>query len=419
MNTPTIFKCTVMLAVLAAVGAGVPAQERGKEQPRATRSLIEQLGHRDFEQREAAEKRLLELGKAARAQLERAAKDHEDAEVRWRAQRILRKLDRGETGERRLRRRQPADRDRDRDRVRVDEVDRVFEEVLRRLERDLDIDIKNVRRHLERARSEARDRARDLDIQSERQSRSMKMSITPDGVRVETEEADRDGKVSKKVYEAEDIEAFKSKYPEVAKRFGIGGSGIRIFRGQVPDLEDFGLRRWSWPQRDPLDKRIRQQLEEHRRRHQELMGRLQRLHRLQPPVARPFEKEQQEKPQVEAPPAGERLGIYASDAPADVAEFLGLEKGQGLQVEEVIKGSLAERLGIQKGDILFQIGDRKIFAVEDVRKALRPIKAGASVHVQVNRRGRVLALEARKPAVAGEKKKAPNKLKQRGKLRRR
>ena len=132
------------------------------------------------------------------------------------------------------------------------------------------------------------------------------------------------------------------------------------------------------------------------------------------------------------PRPGERLGIYVSDAPADVAEFLGLEAGQGLRVEEVVKGSLAETLGIQKGDIVFQIADRKIFAVGDVRKALRRIKVAGTVGVQVNRRGRVLALKAKKPAVRedekiedqevearaeAEVKLEPKKLKQRGKLR--
>jgi len=185
MNTRTIFSGTVMLAVLAAVAVRAPAQERGQGQPKpTTKALIEQLGHQDYAQREAAEKRLLVHGKAARAQLERAAKDHDDAEVRWRAQRILRGLDRGEAGERPdtrggLRRRQPGDRqqrriDRSRQGLdRIEDVDRLFDEIFGRLERELGIDIKDVRRHLERARSDGRDR----DTQFDKQSKSMKMSI--------------------------------------------------------------------------------------------------------------------------------------------------------------------------------------------------------------------------------------------------
>ncbi len=88
---------------------------------------------------------------------------------------------------------------------------------------------------------------------------------------------------------------------------------------------------------------------------------------------------------------------------------------------------LVTAAGIRKGDIVFRIGDRKIFAVEDVRKALRSIQAGDTVVVQVNRRGKVLGLGAKKPAspqsekIQPEKtpptKTQPKKLKQRDKVR--
>ena len=250
----------------------------------------------------------------------------------------------------------------------------------------------------------------------------MKMSVTPDGVRVEVETQDKDGKADKKVYEAEDMESFKAKYPEVAKRFGIGGFSLGGFSLGGPDVRIFR----NLPDQD-FGRRIREQMQEHQRRQRELMEQLRgwKLHGQDlggfgdPRVGRLFSW-RDEAPAVS--PAGERLGVYAVDAPAAVSEFLGLEAGQGLQVEEVIDGSLADTLGIQKGDIVFRIGDRKIFAVEDVRKALRSIQAGDTVVVQVNRRGKVLGLGAKKPASpqpekTQPKKIQPKKLKQRGKVR--
>jgi hypothetical protein len=432
------------LALLLTLAVPAPAQERAKEQPKpTTRSLIEQLGARDYDERQQAEKKLLARGKAARAQLERAARDHEDPEVRWRARRVLRDLDRAGVGEQPdksgqkggLRRRQPGDRpqrrfDRPRERLeRIEDVDRLFDEIFDRLERELDIDIKDVRRHIERARGEARAHVRDRDIQFDKQSKSMKMSVTPDGVRVEIEAKDRDGNVDKKVYEAEDMEDFKRKHPDVARRFGIGGEGIRIFGGGSGRRGDTGLDLRRWLDREGLNRRIQKQIEEHQKRQKELFERLrERQPRLfgEPRLRRLFDEEPfrvETRRQADAgdvPPRGERLGVYVGDLSPDVATFLGLDEGQGLQVEEVIAGSLAETLGIQKGDIVTKIGDRKIYSVDDVRTALRQIKAGETVSVQINRRGKVLGLGAKKPAGEQRKpasKKKPNKLKKRGQVR--
>ena len=60
-------------------------------------TLIEQLGHTDYDQREAAEKQLTEIGPKAIAALREAGKS-EDAEVRVRAERILNTI--GEAGDR-------------------------------------------------------------------------------------------------------------------------------------------------------------------------------------------------------------------------------------------------------------------------------------------------------------------------------
>ena len=129
-----------------------------------------------------------------------------------------------------------------------------------------------------------------------------------------------------------------------------------------------------------------------------------------PRVGRLFPEDQE----ADLPPKGERLGVWVGDVSADVADFLGLDEGTGLQVGEVLEGSLAQTLGIRTGDIILKIGDRKIHSVDDVRTALRQIKAGDTVVVQINRRGKTVGLGAKKPAVEEPK---PAKLKRRGKVR--
>jgi HEAT repeat protein len=54
--------------------------------------LIRRLGDDDFEVREAASRALEAAGRAAAAALEEAARDSQDAEIRWRAQRALDKI---------------------------------------------------------------------------------------------------------------------------------------------------------------------------------------------------------------------------------------------------------------------------------------------------------------------------------------
>src|SRR5262245_30687920 len=75
--------------VVAAVLAAAPVAER--EAPRVDR-LIEQLGSDSFEEREAAERQLLALGETVLPALRKAASTHGDAEVRARAERIVRAI---------------------------------------------------------------------------------------------------------------------------------------------------------------------------------------------------------------------------------------------------------------------------------------------------------------------------------------
>src|SRR5262249_47705721 len=81
----------IVLSLLLAGGAA--ASEVG--------GLVRQLGDESFAKRDAAEKRLFELGEDALAELKKAA-DHPDAEVARRAQRLVRAID--ELGRREVRR---------------------------------------------------------------------------------------------------------------------------------------------------------------------------------------------------------------------------------------------------------------------------------------------------------------------------
>lgn len=89
---------TLSLAASLALCAAWPAPVRG-EDPSAGKMqaeverLVSELGHDDFRTREAASRRLAELGEAARPVLERALAQTQSPEVTWRAEQLLRRLD--------------------------------------------------------------------------------------------------------------------------------------------------------------------------------------------------------------------------------------------------------------------------------------------------------------------------------------
>ena len=65
------------------------------------------------------------------------------------------------------------------------------------------------------------------------------------------------------------------------------------------------------------------------------------------------------------------------------------QTGKGPEVREVVKGSLAEKLGIRKGDLLLAIGGRKVRRISDVYRRLRRAWRTGKVEVSWSREGKV------------------------------
>lgn len=83
------------------------------------------------------------------------------------------------------------------------------------------------------------------------------------------------------------------------------------------------------------------------------------------------------RPRMDRPGAGEPalerplLGIQFEPLDAQRGSELGLAAGQGLAVVAVVPDSLAERLGLAPGDVLFELDGRALFGAADVQAALR------------------------------------------------
>jgi hypothetical protein len=65
----------------------------------------------------------------------------------------------------------------------------------------------------------------------------------------------------------------------------------------------------------------------------------------------------------------------------------------GVLLEAVLEGSPAEKAGIKGGDVLIQLGDSRIMALEDFEGALRKHKPGDKVKVQVRRGKEIVEAE--------------------------
>jgi hypothetical protein len=341
---------------------------------------LQDLGSDSYRLRLDAERALRGLGKAALPELQKAAEASKDAEVQWRARRLVRQIEGG--GEAGLQQRGDA---RDEAPARPllrralgvpeapmpQDLQERFDAMFRRMEQDFGLDIPRGRffqddffRGLEQQFQEQRDAAR-----SGGHGQSLSMQIGPDGkVRVEVRKTDEHGAADQQVYEAPDLETFHRQYPGVLPQGGLGGGGLRwFFQG--------GTGQPQGGQAGPLG------------------GRLPRLW-----APRDGRDPAAPQPNEAAEPKGRRLGVFVrNEIPAELREYLDLEVGQGLMVESVQERSLAMALGLRQGDIVLELAGQSIGSSEDVQRALAGLAEGAEVVGTVLRKGQREVVKAKLP----------------------
>lgn len=348
-----------------------PAAEAQKPAKKGIEDWIHELGNESFRVRLDAEKALRGIGEAALPALRKAAAGSTDDEVQWRARRLVRQIEQGAEEGLQQRDRGPQDppaapprRLQGQRRLPEglpDDMREHFEELFRQMEQDFGLDIP-------RGRFFQDDFFRDLQQQMDAgvgRSQGLSMQIGPDGaVRVEIKQKNDKGEVEEKVYEAPDLETFHKQYPGVLQQNGLGG-GVQFWMGQGP-LQNRAFLRQPLRQRGLLP---------------------------QDPVAPP-----DVVAPAPAPADGPRLGIMVRpEIPADVREYLDLPEGEGLMVDSVQPDSLAQALGLQRGDIVRKVGGSVIRSTGDVQQALAAIEPGQPVEVRFVRRGAEKTATANRP----------------------
>jgi serine protease Do len=81
------------------------------------------------------------------------------------------------------------------------------------------------------------------------------------------------------------------------------------------------------------------------------------------------------------------LGVRIQTVTPDIAEGLGLEKASGALVADVTAGGPAADAGIEAGDVILLFDDREIREMRDLPRIVADTPVGATVDVQVWRRG--------------------------------
>ncbi len=169
-----------------------------------------------------------------------------------------------------------------------------------------------------------------------------------DGVTVKLRERDKDGKETIKEFKGKTIEELKEKHPELKDK--IGSLSFRVSPPQV-----------FWPGFRP-----------------------QRLNPLQPPVTPLTPRARTTGRAV--------FGLTLTDVSEALASHLGLAKHKGALVDNVLPGSQAEALGIQRNDIVLKVGAQEV-GLSEAADLLR--KAGTergALSVELIRGGKPVTL---------------------------
>ena len=161
---------------------------------------------------------------------------------------------------------------------------------------------------------------------SKSSSQSFTLQVGPDGVTCRIHE-NVDGKEQTKEYKAESLDALLDAHPELRdriqaghSRFGWSGPLFSDGSSGAPSDDDGGLRRLA-------------------------------------------------RPSSGAPPT-DIFGVEFSKLSPEKLKELNLEPERGLRVERIVPGTIAQILGVKRGDLLIEMNGIPLYAGEDVSRAL-------------------------------------------------
>ncbi len=378
--------------------------------------LLRSMGDDNFKIREDAYEALADAGESARKVLERGTRD-EDAEIRWRSKRLLRLLDESRLNQESARRfsnpkatpATPATPNarRDEDSKARGGADgfaaprprsgQMFDDFFRRspLRDGLGMDsffrdgssMQQMLEDFERRQSELLKQfeqlrrmgpsdfpvngfasSSNLNVQIQDGDETLAFESGQDGAKATVTRRDETGDTSVETFEAKDLEDFRKNYPDLAKRLGLD----RMDRAGDLLLDGFRFRfgNGGGANRPRSNRRL--------------------------PLPRPSTPQDLVRPDSRLPSAPpKRLGILCGEIPGVLRNHLSLDANEGILVEEVETGSVAQSLGLRAYDILVSINGVRVSTPRDIRAKLETIEEGDPLELQILRSGGKQSLKGR------------------------
>jgi len=211
----------------------------------------------------------------------------------------------------------------------------------------------------EQPRESGRSPAPRMAVVYEDWTQGIKFALKPDGS-VELTAPEKDGGSEQRKYQtyrASSMDEFKKQHPELVEKYGLDNL-VRV--RSVPDA-DKEMREW--------------------------LG-----------LADPSEDQEESR--------GRRFGVMISPVGPALATQLGLSRGEGLLVRQVEPGSLAEKSGLKRYDIITALNTTKAQAqkIDEFRRSLQEAMASDKFTLELVRNGKRETLTV-KPAPEKEEKK--------------
>jgi Do/DeqQ family serine protease len=101
------------------------------------------------------------------------------------------------------------------------------------------------------------------------------------------------------------------------------------------------------------------------------------------------------------------IGVEPNDLSPELAETFGVPAHEGVIITGVLQNGPAAKAGLQPGDIIAAIGDRKVTDVSQLLSLVASLKPGTPVHFIIERKGQKMPLDVTpgvrpRPKVAGK-----------------
>lgn len=89
------------------------------------------------------------------------------------------------------------------------------------------------------------------------------------------------------------------------------------------------------------------------------------------------------------------LGVTIQSITPDLAKEFGLKNGKGAVVNDILKGSPAEKAGLKRGDVILEVDGKTVNDAESLRNIVAQREIGSHMTIKIIREGKPISLTAK------------------------